>query len=94
MKHVAVICCSIDDFLNWKEEQKHNTRTNLTRKYVFDGTMYICISNAYHMRGYSFDEVVETEKSTDNPQYSVIMDNIKPCIKPKPISPDGENGQN
>jgi hypothetical protein len=83
MKHVAVICSSVEDFNNWKKEQKHTSLISSALKYVFDGTMYIRISKKYQMCGYSFDEIVETRDAANNPEYHQIMDNIKTCIKSK-----------
>lgn len=73
-KRVGVICCTMEDFRHWKEDQGF---TNITKHYnqnrfEVDNTIYICINNENSLRGHRFDGIVETTRAYENKEYDQI----------------------
>ena len=87
-KNVGVISFNLEDFQNWKKEQKpeHNIRMGATNRiYIYRGKRYICITEINNAHGYSFDEIVETTRAFANPDYEEIVKMIKVQLVEKPM---------
>jgi hypothetical protein len=81
---IGVIAKNIEDFLNWKEENKHiatQANKDTVRIYTVGNTTYVCLSKPNHCKSYSFDEFKETATAYLNADYHKILEYVKPCLK-------------
>lgn len=77
-KTIGVIAQNIQDFQAWRIIKKHTPSKkfgvkNTQRNYVYKNNRYVCITTPNHVRGYSFDKIIETEKGYLNQFYEKIM---------------------
>jgi len=84
-KVVGVIAYSVDDFIYWGSEKKHNSSKktevrNTRRAYVYRNNRYICISKSQHAHGYLFDKIIETDRAKSNKNYDQILDSVQERI--------------
>ena len=79
-KTVGVIAFSIDDFIEWRIQNKHKPtkgKVDTTRKYEYRNTMYVCLSSPLHFCGYAFDKIVETQRAHFNKKFNEIYENAR-----------------
>ena len=82
---IGVIAYSINDFIFWGNEKKHNSSKkvgvrNTQRDYVYKNTRYVCISQPQHPCGYLFDKIIKTNRAKSNKNYDQILDSVQERI--------------
>ena len=82
-RYVGVISKTVQDFLDWRIEKGFDkiTPRNMSRKFEVDNTIYICLSQPDHVRGYRLDEVISTSNARMNKRYYDIIDSCEPALK-------------
>ena len=84
-KTIGVVCRDMNDFLMWSRKKKHKRTANGTRnRYVHGTTTYVGFSRPEHTCGYSLDKIVETDQAHLNPNYNVMIRDIRVCLRAKP----------
>lgn len=85
-KDVGVICFSLEDFKNWKREQKHYLKQGATdRVFIYRGKRYICLTEKNNVHGFNFIEIIETARAFANPYFSEIVEVAKMQLVEKPV---------
>jgi len=69
IKTIGVISFSMEDFMNWKHENKLKSENR-----------YICILKIEHCCGFVFDEIIETKCAYANKEYDAIKESIYKLI--------------
>lgn len=79
---VGVISFTVERFLDWKAEQGHVKCKPIDnkRKYMHNGTLYVCLSRPEHSCGYSFDEITRTDGAWRNKDFDRIVEYCKPAL--------------
>ena len=80
-RYIAVIANNIRDFRWWIETTHPTAKMQSQRHYIDGGNVhYIGITSPEQVRGYSFNEIVETPDGQKNKEYADIMNSIIPCL--------------
>ena len=83
-KFIAVIAKNVDDFLEWKKENKHiptSKDKNTVKRYTIGDTTYIRIVKPHDCISCALNEIKETSSAHLNPNYHKILEYVKPCLK-------------
>lgn len=85
-KDVGVICVSLEDFKNWKIEQKYHLKQGANdRVFIYRNKRYICLTQKNNVLGFNFDKIIETTRAFVNPYYSEIVEALKTHLITKPV---------
>jgi hypothetical protein len=84
---IAVICRSYDQYLNWINEKRSNTKIDTTIPYkhnyeynTINGVCYIGVNRPEKVRGYRFNDVIVLENAHENPFFEEINYFIQPYL--------------
>lgn len=80
---IGVISENIQDFKEWiLEKNLIGNYVNSPRQFKTIDTVYLCFSDYCSIRGYTVDELIETENAKNNKKYFLIFEQTKFCLKP------------
>ncbi len=86
-KTIGVISYNIQDFIEWKKQQKPQ-KVNFgatERIYIYRNKRYICLTEKNNVRGFNYDDIIETAQAYLNPDYDEIVGLTKAYLIVKPL---------